>query len=153
MAQPLVDVKITGADGVQKVFTNLPRSTAKKCHMQALRAGGKVVKRNAVKRLKAQVSPESTGVLEKGLTVYSLKKIRGQYRVGVAVKRGLVNQQKLIRGEPVRVGLYASVLEFRDGGKFAYMRPAAKESVNEVLNVMTSEISRRLNSAVEDAKR
>lgn len=135
------------------MFSNLPRSTKRKVHMPALRAGGAVLRKKAEANIKSVVSGESTGTLEKNIRVYSYKKYRGNYRVGVQVKRGAVNNKKIIKGQPVRVGLYAGVLEYRDGGKYSWIRKASREGKNEAVSDVTREFNRRMIEAIRDAKR
>lgn len=69
------------------------------------------------------------------------------------IRRGSVNKYKIVRGEPVRVGLYGSVLEYRNGGKYAWLRPAAREGTQKALSAVLTELTKRLNDSLQEAKR
>lgn len=150
----MIDVKIQGADEVIKTLSNLPKTTQRKAITPSMRDAMKIVKKAAESNIASIVSGEATGVLEKSLAIYSLKKFRGQYRVAVQVKRGKVNKKKLINGSPVRVGLYASVLEYGKSNQppRSWIRKAAKENVSSVRQSVSSNIAKRLPEAIEAAK-
>lgn len=135
---------------IEKVFRNLPRATQRRALIPGLRAGASVIKDLAVTNIKSVTSGESTGVLEKNIKVYNYKKYRGNYRVAVQVKRGLMNTQ--VKGKPVRVGLYAGVLEYRDGGRYSWIRKAIREGQGAAVSALTQEIKQRMAQAVRDAK-
>ena len=143
--------KIRGLDDVLKTFRQLPISTQNKATGPALRAGANVVKKAAIDNVKSEVSTESTGILAKSIRVYSLKKIRGNLRMGVMIKKGAVNPKKTDRNGPVRVGLYGSVLEYRPGK--SWLRKAARDRTTEVLNVVEKESLARIDAAVKDAQK
>lgn len=135
------------------MLNNLPKAHAKLAYVPALKAGGRVVRKVASQKVKSQVSNEATGVLSRSLAVYKLKTVAGNYRVAVMIRRGAVNKLKIVRGQPVRVGLYGSVLEYRDGGRFAWLRPAAKSSTSAVIQAVLTEFTKRLNDSLQEAKR
>lgn len=141
------------ARDIDLLLKNLPGTTRRKSIMPALRAGGRVIKDGAEANLKSVTSGDSTGVLEKNIRVYNYKKTRGNYRVGVQIRRKAVNNKKIINGEPVRVGLYGSVLEYRDGGKYSWLRKAARENEKQAHAGITEELRKRLVEAVYEAKR
>lgn len=154
MAAPVIGIKETGISEVKKMFSSLPKSTAKKSYKKALKAGGTVVRKLAASKVKSIVSNEATHTLEKGLAVYSLKPKNGNYRVAVQVRRGLLNTKKIVNGEPVRVGLYASVLEYGKKGQPAksWLRSAAREGAGAALEAAEIAFYTTLQQAVDDAK-
>lgn len=148
------EVKVTGLTEVERVFFNLPKSTAKKAYVPALKAGGRVIRKRAANNIKSIVSNSATHTLEKGLAVYKLKNVGGNYRVGVQVRRKLVNKLKIVKGEPVRVGLYASVLEYGKQGQppRSWIRKAAREGKDEALQAVAAEMDKLMPEVIKDAK-
>lgn len=146
---------ITGIDDIDKVFANLPASTRRKANMKALRAGAKVVKSMAEENIKAVTSNEATGFLANNIRIYNYRKMRGNFRVGVQVKRGAVNTKKVVNGKPVRVGLYGSVLEYGKSNQSprSWIRKAIREGFNKAVADITTEMNKRIVEAVTDAKR
>lgn len=142
-----VDIK-----DLDKVFLGLPRATQRKAIVPAMRESMKVIQKKAIANVKAIVSDESTGVLERNVRVYTLKKYRGNFRVAVHVKRGAVNTKS---GKNVRVGLYASVLEYGKKGQppRSWIRKAIREGQQESVSKLAQEINRRVPEAIKDAKR
>lgn len=138
---------------VERVFKNLPRTTQRRALMPALRAGAFVVRDLAVANVRAVTSGESTGVLERNIRVYNYKKYRGNYRVAVQVKRGMMNTK--VKGKPVRVGLYAAVLEYGKEGQAprSWIRKAIRDGQGAAVSALTKEASKRMNEAVRDARR
>lgn len=153
MTNGAFDFKIQGDKEVEKVLLNLPKAHAKIAYIPALKAGGKVIRKLASQKVKSSVSNEATGTLAKSLAVYKFKTVQGVYRVGVMVRRGAVNKIKIVKGNPVRVGLYGSVLEYREGGRFAWLRPAAREGTNAAFQAVLTEFGKRLNDSIQEAKR
>lgn len=149
-----IAVNFQNQEELYKLLKNLPGSMTRKVLRKALKEGGKVVKDMASENVKAVTSGESTGVLANGLAVYNLRKYRGNLRVGVQVKRGLVNQKKIIKGQPVRVGLYASVLEYGKANQppRSWIRKAAREGADPALLKISAETAKGLNDAIRDAK-
>lgn len=146
---------LTGIADLDVTFKRLPGATRRRAHMYALRKGAAVVRDNAEENVKAVTSGESTGLLEKNIRVYNLKKVRGNYRVAVQVRRGLVNQKKKVKGVPVRVGLYAAVLEYGKKGQppRSWIRKAVRESKTAAIDALRSEMNRRMVDAVNEAKK
>ena len=148
--------EISGLDNVGKTMLNLPTKMRTTIYSKALLAGGAVVRDRASQNVKSVVSSEASGVLAKNLRVYRLKKKRGWYRSGVMVRRGAVNKRKRDgNGQPVRVGLYGSVLEYGKRNQpprpwlrsaYASQRGAAEQRIRQV-------ISKNLLSALESAKK
>lgn len=145
----------TGLSDVEKVFKNLPRSSQRKVYMKALRAGGKVIKEDATNNIR-QVSDKYTGVLSQksSIAVYNGKKYRGNFRVLVQVRKGLINT-KVNKSNPVRVGLYASVLEYgkKNQRPRSWARKAIREGKVKSVEALRKEFYIRLPEAVQDAKR
>lgn len=155
MAAPVIQVKEAGIKEVKRLFSNLPKSSAKKAYKKSLRAGGTVIRKLAANKVKSIVSNEATHTLERGLAVYNLKPRNGNFRVAVQVKRGLVNTKKIVNGEPVRVGLYASVLEYGKKGQPAksWLRSAAREGTSAALAAVELAFYSVLQQTVDDARK
>ncbi len=150
-----MQAKITGIDEVIKTLRNLPGATQRKVIMPSLRKGGNVVKKLAVSNIKSLVSNEATGTAARSISVYNLKKKGGNYRVGVQIKKGAVNSQKLVNGKPVRVGLYMAVFEYgkKNQSPRSWIRKAAREGVVPATNAVRQEFSKRIDLAVKDARK
>lgn len=136
-----------------KALDKLPRSMGTKAIRFAGRDGAAVVKKGAEENIQQVAIEDTTGTLLKSLAVYSLKKLKGMFRFSVQVKRGAMN--KKVGKPPVRVGLYASVLEYgkQNQPPRSWLRKAAKEKTSEVLNAVWDSIRSRLGAAIEDAKK
>lgn len=150
-----IDV-FTDIKNLEKVFRELPRAMQRKAYSRSLRAGASIVRDAAKENVKAITSNEATGTLANNLSVYNLKKYRGWYRVGVRVKKGAVNKKKKDgQGNPVRVGLYGAVLEYGKKGQTpkSWIRKAIRENKDNSLNAISAEMKKRMNEAIEDAKK
>lgn len=147
------DSKVEGVYNLDKVFSNLPESTRRKALMPALRKGGAVIRKAAAQNVSRVVSNEATGLLSRSIRVYNSKSRSGELGVIIQVQRGTVNAKKLVNGKPVRVGLYAGVLEYGKEGQppRSWIRAAADQKESEAINVVTSEINSRMVQAVRDA--
>lgn len=150
---------VKGTRELKRVFKNLPRSSARKIYMKSLREGAKLVELAAENNLKS-VSDPFTGLAHRksSITVYNLKKYKGNYRVSIQVKRGLVNTAKKDKnGQPVRVGLYLAVLEYGsqklNRSPKSWIRKAIRENKDPAVKALLVEFNRRLPEAIEDAKR
>lgn len=153
-------VRISGVEKLDRTFLNMPGSTQRKVYNKALRRGGKVVKDAATVNI-MKVSKKFTGVLslKSSVAMYNGRKRKGNFRLLIHVKRGLMNHKVLAKGfkKPVRVGLYASVLEY--GSKKLnrvprpWIRPAIRENTTSVVNNITDEFKIRMNEVVKDARR
>lgn len=149
-------MNIEGVDKIEKVFANIPRATRKKASRQALREGAGVIREMAETNVKSIANEGyATGTLERNIRVYSLKQLRGALRVAVMVRRGAVNLKKLIKGEPVRIGLYASVLEYGKKGQppKSWIRKAAREGASKAYDVVVKGISKRIDDILNEAKK
>lgn len=147
--------RISGISELDRTFANLPSSTRRKAALPAMRAGAFVIRDMARDNVKAVTSNDSTGILENNLRVYTLRNYRGNLRVGVMVKKGLTNQYKIVNGEPVRVGLYAAVLEFGKEGQppRSWIRKAIREGETTAVGTLTIELNKRMVDAVSDARK
>lgn len=111
---------IQGIEQLNRVFSGLPRAMQNKAYYQALFAAGGLVRDAASENVRSITSSEATGYLAKNLRVYRLRKRTrtGFFRIGVMVRRKAVNSRKKDgEGNPVRVGLYGSVLEYGKKGQ------------------------------------
>lgn len=149
-----ISVSMSGVKDVEKVFRNMPKSTQNKVMRQSLRAGAKIVRNAAKENVRALVSDEATGMLARSIAVYSARKKRGMLRFMVMIRRGAVNTKKLVNGAPVRIGLYAAVLEYGKQGQppRSWIRKAVRDNVQAVLAVVLQESKQRMDDAVKDAK-
>lgn len=145
---------ISGVQDLDRVFNSLPRSMQRKAYMQALRAGAGPVRDAARENIRA-VSNKFTGVLSRRgtVTIYNYRKSRGNYRVGVQIRRNLLNNK--VKGEPVRVGLYAAVLEYGspklNRRPRSWIRKAIREQKSKAVDSLTKEMNKRIVDAVKDA--
>lgn len=151
-----LDVNILGAEQIQRVLGSLPRTTARKIIMPALRAGAVPVTKQAIFNVRALANKGyATGELEKNIRAYNLKKYRGQYRVGIQVKRKSVNRTKIVNGQPVRIGLYAAVLEYgkENQAPQSWIRSALRSRDVDAYNAVLNYFRKNIYKAVEDAKK
>lgn len=145
---------INGIRELELTFNNIPRQS-RRVYMTALRAGGTVVRKNAEKNLKAVATAGyATGTAEKNIRVYSLRKYRGNYRVGVQIRRGAVNRKKIVNGSPVRIGLYASVLEYgkKNQPPRSWIRKAIRESNHDVYVEVAREFRIGMVQAIQNSR-
>jgi len=150
--------RITGIKELNKTLAKIPRSSQRKVYMKALRAGAKPVKDAATANIK-RVSDKYTGVLalKSSVAIYNGKKRRGNYRVLVHIRRGLINKKVVAFGKkPVRVGLYASVLEYGSAKlnrrPRSWIRKSIREEKGAAVDALRREFSTRLDEAVKDAR-
>lgn len=151
-----VGVQFQGMEQVVKTLLNLPGSTRRKVIMPALRAGATVVRDQAAANVRTvAVQGYATGKLEREIRFYNYKKLRGAFRVGIQVRRGAVNRKKIVNGQPVRVGLYASVLEYgkKNQPPRSWLRKALREKEQDTVTAVTNYISKNLDQAVKDAQK
>lgn len=144
-----------GIQQLSKVFSNLPRSMQTKAYRRSLVAGAVVVRESAKRNVKSIVSSEATGELAKNLRVYPLKKRQGLYRVAVRVRKKAVNKKKRDgSGNPVRIGLYGSVLEYGKKGQAprSWLRKAIREERSAAIYKVAGEMRKRMLESLNDAK-
>lgn len=151
-----LETRITGVEDIEKVFNELPRALQRKAYYRALMAGGGVVQRAAVLNIKSTfLSDEATGTLAKNIRVNRLKKYRGNYRVAVRVRKGAVNKKKKDKdGNPVRVGLYGSVLEYgkKNQPPRSWLRKALRSEQASSVQAITDGMRKNMLQALNDAK-
>ena len=147
---------VDGVEEIAKLMQNMPRKTARKATRPALRAGGEVVRQAAEVNLREAASAGyATGLAARNVRVYVLKRRRGAMRVGVQIKRKLVNRAKIVKGEPVRVGMYVAILEYgkKNQPPRSWIRKAIRERKDRAIYVIYSEVRKNLQAAINDAKR
>lgn len=149
------EVKITGVKELVKTLRALPRSMRRKVYMKSLRAGMEVVRKQASDNLLGIASNEATGTAAKNVRVYSARKYRGAYRVLLMIRRGAFNKTKIVNGQPVRVGLYASVLEYGKANQRPrpWIRSAIERREGEAQTKVAETMRGLLDTAVNEAKR
>lgn len=142
-----IEAKVLGVADIDKVFKALPITTQNKASRPALRKGGTVIRNMASANVKAITSEEATGLLARSLRVYTFKRYKGNLRVGVQVKRGLVAKNG------ARVGLYGAVLEYGKEGQppRSWIRKAIREGVTAANQAVLTEFNKRLVEAVRSA--
>lgn len=152
-----IKTSVSGLKETAEALRKLPQKYRTIAGQSALIAGAHVIRKAAAENVKAitGASKDSTGVLAGGIRVYRMKKKRGMLRVGVMVQKNLVNKKKIVKGEPVRVGLYASVLEYGKAGQppRSWLRKASENSSSAVFSVVKGVLTEKLAEAVEKAKR
>jgi HK97 gp10 family phage protein len=149
-------VELTGQKKFQETLKSLPRSMRTKVYYRSLLAGGGVVRDAASDNVKRIVSDEASGVLAANIRVYRMKKKRGWYRVAIRVRKGAVNSRKKDgQGNPVRVGLYGSVLEYGKENQppRSWIRKAIRDEKVSAQIRVASEVRKLLPQALEDAKK
>lgn len=148
---------IRGVRELDATFAALPRQSERLVYRQSLREGAKVVEKAAENNIR-KVSRQFTGLAQRRSTIsiYNLRKSRGNYRVAVQVKRGLVNQMQRDKDGPVRVGTYLAVLEYGsqklNRRPRPWIRPAIRNEKNAALDKISKEFARRLDFAVKRAR-
>ena len=147
---------ITGDKEVEQLMRRMPNAMRDKAGHRALAAGAFVIKKAAIQNIKAATSgsKDATGTLESGLRIYKMKKRRGMLRVGVMVKKGLVNKKKIVKGQPVRVGLYASVLDYGKANQppTGWLRSAAKQNTGEAYSRVEAVLKENIDKIIEAAR-
>ncbi len=134
----------------------LPDVMRKKVLTKSLRLGAVDVQKAAKVNAKAVATKEFTGTMVKNIVVNKLKNKNGALRYAVRIRPKAVHPTKKDgKGNPVRVGLYAAVLEYGKANQPArsWIRKAARDKSTSVLNVITEGIKVNLSKALEDAKR
>lgn len=142
-------IKVEGANELVAAFGRLPFSMRKKVLRGALKEGAKAVKARAADNVRSVVSNQSTGLLARSISIYSGRGAsRDQIRVIVAI-----TANKTARNG-ARVGLYGSVLEFGKENQppRPWLRPAAQQSTQQVIQMTSAYGRQHLADAVADAK-
>ena len=142
------------AQALLKTFMSMPDKVKLKVARQALRQGAVVVKKYAQANVRASESSEASGVLEKSIQVAKFKEQNGRVRYAVRIKPKSVNERKRDgQGKPVRVGLYAAVLNWGKANQkpWHWLTNAAKEHVPEVVAAARQGFQKNLDAAVKEA--
>lgn len=151
-----IRVQLIGQKKLRETLQALPRAMRTKVHYRSLLAGGGVVRDAASENVKRVVSNEASGVLAANIRVYRMKKKRGWYRVAVRVRKGAVNARKKDgQGNPVRVGLYGSVLEYGKENQppRSWIRKAIRDEKNTAQMRVASEMRKRIPEALREARK
>lgn len=152
-----IKTTVSGLRETEEAMRRLPQKYLTIAGQSALIAGARIIQKAASENIKsiAGASKKATGVLAGGIRVYRMKKKRGRLRVGVMVQKGLVNKKKIVKGEPVRVGLYASVLEYGKANQppRSWLRKASDNNESAVFSAVKGVLTEKLAEAVEKAKR
>lgn len=152
----ILETKVSGDKELLIVFQNLPKTTRTNAVRPALREGASLIAGLARKNVKmVAVKGYATDTLIKNIRYYNLKDLRGMARVGVSVKRGAVNAKKIVRGQPVRIGLYAAVLEYgkKNQRPASWIRRAIRNGETPAVNLILKGIDKRMAEAIEKAKK
>lgn len=151
-----IDVNIQGIEDLNKVFSQLPRSMQTKAYYRALFTGAGIVRRAAEQNVRGLPLSEATGTLAKNIRTYRLKKRRnGFFRVAVRVRKGAVNKMKKDKdGNPVRVGLYGSVLEYgkKNQAPRSWLRKAISSEKSRAVQGISTGMRKHMVEALNDAK-
>lgn len=151
-----VEYDIKGLRELNKVFAQIPRGMQSKVYYRALFSGAGVVRDKAKENLESMVSSEASGTGAKNLRVYRLRKRRGLFRVAVRVRKGAVNRKKKDKdGNPVRVGLYLSVLEYGKKGQTPrpYLRTAIKSERAQSILLIAESMKKYMIEGIDEAKK
>lgn len=150
-----MEMKVNAAE-LLKTLKALPAAMTRRVLTKSLRLGAVQVQRAAKQNAKAVAEKEVTGTMVKNIVVNKLKNKNGMLRYAVRIRPKAVHPTKRDKeGNPVRVGLYAAVLEYGKANQppRSWIRKAARESANAALNAVTEGVKVNLTAAVEDAKR
>ena len=147
---------VTGSKEVEELMRKMPNALRNKAGVRALAAGAFVVKKAAIQNIKSATTDSKvmTGTLASGLRIYKMKPKRGMLRVGVMVKKGLVNKKKIVKGQPVRVGLYASVLDYGKANQppTGWLRSAASQNTAEAYSRVETVLKENIDKIIEAAR-
>ena len=151
-----VDVKLQGMEGVLETLQSLPAEVVSKRGgpvKLALAKGARVIRAQAAVNLKEAIALNgdvSTGLLEKNLVVS-----RGKPPTGGKGERYLVRVRRKTypgrKGKPVTTRKTASLLEYGSSHQPAtpWLRPAVNQKGREAINVITTDLKRRIDLIVK----
>ena len=91
-------------------------------------------------------------MLAKSIVVRAMRKFRGMLRVSVQIKKGATYPNKTDKNGRVRVAAVGAILEYRDGGKYSWLRKASREKAQLAINAVSSEARKNMSQAISDAK-
>ena len=153
-----MEMNLSGLDGVLKTLKSLPPEVVSKRGgpvKLALAKGARLLRNEVKKNLRAVISSgESTGLLEKNIIASRGKKPTGGNgeRYLVRVKRRTYIDRT---GKPVTTLKTANILEYGSEKQTAkpFIRPAAVSKAQETINVVTTDLKKRLDKVVKDLAR
>lgn len=144
-------------NGVNTVITTCSKipSFTRKYARKALRAGIEVTRKAAQANAEAisARSGISTGVFAKSVAAYAMRNKGPYLRAGVMIRKNAVNKYKIIKGKAVRVGLYASVLEYGKANQApqSWLRSAASSTASQAAGVVASSLEGHMSKVVREA--
>lgn len=153
-----MEMQLSGVDGILKTLKSLPAEVVSKRGgpvKLALAKGARLLRNEVKKNLRAVISSgESTGLLEKNIIAS-----RGKPPTGGNGERYLVRVKRRTyidrTGKPVTTLKTANILEYGSEKQTAkpFIRPAAVSKAQETINVVTTDLKKRLDKAVKDLAR
>lgn len=154
----MIEFKLTGVDGVLKTLQSLPPEVVSKrggAVKLALAKGARLIRNEVKKNLQRVVSTdESTGLLHKNII-----SSRGKQPYGTKGERYLVRVKRKTypdrQGKPVTTLKTANILEYGSEKQSAqpFIRPAANSKAQEAINVITTDLVKRVDKIVADLAR
>lgn len=154
----MIEFQLTGVDNVLKTLQSLPPEVVSKrggAVKLALAKGARLIRNEVKKNLQRVISTdESTGLLEKNIIAS-----RGKQPYGTKGERYLVRVKRKTypdrQGKPVTTLKTANILEYGSEKQSAqpFIRPAASAKAQEAINVITTDLVKRLDKIVADLAR
>lgn len=151
-------MKLQGLDGVLKTLKSLPPEIVSKRGgpvKLALAKGARLIAAEVKKNLRSVVkSDESTGLLEKNII-----SSRGKSPSGTKGERYIVRVKRKTypdrNGKPVTTLKTANILEYGSTKQTAqpFIRPAAINKAQAAINVITTDLVKRVDKVVADLAR
>ncbi|MCQ9615938.1 hypothetical protein L1889_03825 [Paenalcaligenes niemegkensis] len=149
-----IEMKLEGMDGVLKTLQSLPAEIVSKRGgpvKLSLAKGARVILSQAKQNLRAQIAAngdESTGLLEKNVIVSRGKPIHGSNgeRYLVRVRRKTYPDRRVRSRDVATTRKTASLLEYGSSHQSAtpWLRPAVRQKGGEAINVITTDLNRRI---------
>jgi HK97 gp10 family phage protein len=153
-----MEMQLSGVDGILKTLKSLPAEVVSKRGgpvKLALAKGARLLRNEVKKNLRAVIdSDESTGLLEKNIIAS-----RGKQPTGGNGERYLVRVKRRTyvdrEGKPVTTLKTANILEYGSEKQTAkpFIRPAAISKASQTINVVTTDLKKRLDKVVKDLAR
>lgn len=154
----MIEYNITGVDNVLKTLRSLPPEVVSKRGgpvKLALAKGARLIRNEVKKNLQRVVSTdESTGLLYKNIIAS-----RGKQPYGTKGERYLVRVKRKVypdrQGKPVTTLKTANILEYGSEKQSAqpFIRPAATAKAQEAINVITTDLVKRIDKTLSDLAR
>lgn len=162
-----MEMKFTtlGIDDLFHAMNELPNGMRNAALRPALIQGAQVVRKKAAENVEqVATAGHATGLLSRSIVVRTLKTKNKTLRVAVAVNPKAVSRNTNYRGEPAKVGMYASVLEFgrvagggANGGNRnsqpprPWLKPALKANSNQVYSIVRQVAAQNLDQAIAES--